>query len=133
MTNTEKVDDFFAMLEDHDVDFTGKNEHEDVPVLTYRWCRNETIAACSVEALVEAGEQSMQAMSLKRVVRHGHHLRGDSESGQRVQMTVLKSGRRSMYLLMTAGLPGTREKAKTLNAQLSEQIEALAGQSKQKP
>ncbi len=137
---TEDIDRFFAMTEDRDVDFVGSNEHPDVPVLTYRWCRNDPIADCSVEQLVDAGEQGMRRMGLKRVSRHEHHLRGDTATGQRVKMTVLKSGRRSMYLLMTAGMPGTREMAKEINAQLAKEINAqlakvieeLAGDSKGK-
>ena len=127
---TDDVDQFFAMVEDHDVDFVGSDEHSEVPVLTYRWCRNDPIAGCSVEQLVDAGEQGMRTIGLKRVVRHEHHLRGDTGTGQRVKMTVLKSGRRSMYLLMTAGMPGTREMAKELNAQLAKEIEELAGDLK---
>lgn len=126
MAKPEDIDRFFAMLEDHDVDFAGSNDHADVPVLTYRWCRNELVADCPVPTLIEAGEKSMQEMGLKRVVSQENHLRGDSETGQRVKMTVLRSDKRSMYLLMTAGLPGTREKAKEINAGLAKRIERLA-------
>ena len=125
---TEDIDRFFAMMEDRDVDFVGNNEHPDVPVLTYHWCRNDEIAACSVEQLVVAGEQSMHELGLQRVIRHEHHLRGDTETGQRVKMTVLRSGPRSMYLLMTAGMPGTRELAKAITARLATAIEKLAGE-----
>lgn len=128
--STEDIDHFFEMLEDRDVDFVGANEHPDVPVLTYRWCRKEVTAGCSVRELVDAGEQGMRKMGLKRVVRHEHHLRGDTETGQRVKMTVLKGARGSMFLVMTAGMPGTRNKAKEITAQLSELVVELSGNSK---
>ncbi|MDA0588662.1 MAG: hypothetical protein O2820_12435 [Planctomycetota bacterium] len=78
------------------------------------------------EKLVDAGEQAMRAMGLKRVDKSGHHLRGDTETGQRVKMTAIKGARGSMFLLMTAGMPGTREKAKQITSQLATQIETLA-------
>jgi hypothetical protein len=133
MTGTDEIDRFFAMIEDQDVDFVGNNDFPDVPVLTYRWCRNETVADCAVSTLVDAGEQSMKDAGLKRVVRERHHLRGDSDTGQRVKMTVVRSKLRTMYVLMTAGMPGTREKAKEINLQLAQRIERLVGEMQQKP
>ncbi len=123
MPSNEQLDQFFAMLEDHDVDFAEHGTHNDVPVLTYRWCRNESISSCSVRELVDICEQSMRGQGLKRVVREGHHLRGDTDTGQRVKMTVVRSGQRTMYLLMTAGMPGTRSEAKEINAKLAKRIE----------
>ncbi len=123
MTQAEQVDQFFALLEDEDVDFLGSNSHQDVPVLTYRWSKNEAVARCSLERLVQVGREVMEEAGMKRIVSREHHLRGDTDTGQRVKMTVLRSGGRAMYLLMTAGLPGTREKAKSINHDLAARIE----------
>tara|TARA_R110002072_G_scaffold302970_1_gene490476 strand:- start:10713 stop:11117 length:405 start_codon:yes stop_codon:yes gene_type:complete len=126
MIHTEEIDGFFALFEDHDVEFPGINDHHDVPVLVYRWCRNKAIADCSVDLLIEVGVKSMKALGLKRVVTHGHHLRGDTDTGQRVKMTVIRIGHHSMYLLMTAGLPGTRSEAKAVNTRLAQSIDRQA-------
>ena len=125
MTRTEEIDGFFALFEDQDVEFPGVNDHKDVPVLVYRWCRTKAVADCPVETLVEFGLKSMKTIGLKRVVMHGNHLRGDTETGQRVKMTIPRIGKHSMYLLMTAGMPGTRSEAKAVNARLAQSIEKL--------
>jgi hypothetical protein len=126
MTTTDEIDKFFETIEDHDIDFAGADDHTDVPVLTYRWCRNKIVARCPLQKLIEFGQKSMHDLGLKRVVCQGNHMRGDTSTGQRVKMTVLKNGQGSMYLLMTAGMPGTRDKARDINARLSKQIEQLA-------
>lgn len=128
MTRTEEIDGLFALFEGHDVEFPGINDHKDVPVLVYHWCRSKAVVACPVETLVDLGLKSMKALGLKRVVMHGHHLRGDTDTGQRVKMTVLKSGHHSMYLLMTAGMPGTRPEAKDVNARLAKCIDRLVAE-----
>ena len=125
MTRNDDIDKFFAMAEDQDFDFVGSNDHKDVPVVTYRWCRNDLVSGCPVRTIVEAGEKSMKEAGLKRVVCHDNHLRGDTNTGQRVKMTVLRSGQQSMYLLITAGMPGTRDEAKEINARLAKRIERL--------
>lgn len=125
MTQTEEIDGFFALFEDNEVEFPGINDHRDVPVLVYRWSHSKAIADCPTETLLEAGLNSMKDLGLKRVVSQGHHLRGDTNDGQRVKMTVLRIGRRSLYLLMTAGMPGTRREAKAVNAQLANRIDRL--------
>ena len=122
MTRSERVDEFFSLLEDEDVDFRGGQAHTDVPVLTYRWSKNDAIADASLERLMEVGELIMEEMGLRRVVSADHHLRGDTEN-QRVKMTVLKCGKRSMYLLMTAGMPGQRDEAKRLNQEIAQRLE----------
>jgi len=113
------------MVEDQDFDFVGSNDDRDVPVVTYRWCRNDAVAACPVQAIVKAGETSMKELGLRRVVCQENHLRGDTNTGQRVKMTVLRSGRQNMYLPITAGMPGTRVEAKQINAELAMRIEVL--------
>ena len=125
MTKHDDIDKFFALAEDQDFDFVGSNEHQDVPVVTYRWCRNDAVSGCLVRTIVEAGEKSMKEAGLMRVVCHDNHLRGDTNTGQRVKMTVLRSGQQSMYLLITAGMPGTRDEAKEINARLAKRIERL--------
>lgn len=132
MTQNDEIDDFFSMVVDDHVDFAGNNDHDDVPVLTYRWCRNSAVADCPVTTLVEIGRQSMVDAGLKRIVCEGHHLRGDTQTGQRVKMTVVRGSQRTMYLLMTAGLPGTRKFAKEATNQISRNIERLAAEGKEK-
>lgn len=125
MTQTEEIDGFFALFEDNEVEFPGINDHQDVPVLVYYWSHSKAIADCPIGTLLEAGLKSMRDLGLKRVVSQGHHLRGDTNDGQRVKMTVLRIGRRSLYLLMTAGMPGTRREAKAVNAKLANRIDRL--------
>ena len=131
MTKHDDLEQFFAMAEDQDFDFLRSNASPDVPVATYRWCRNDTVSGCPVRTIVEPGEKSMKEAGLKRVVCHDNHLRGDTNTGQRVKMTVLRSGQSSMYLLITAGMPGTRDEAKEINARLAQRIEQLAREWKE--
>ncbi len=84
-----------------------------------------------MQTLVDAGLKSMEELGLRNVVCQKHHLRGDTETGQRVKMTVVRSKLRTMYLLMTAGMPGTREQAKEINSKLARRIEQLAKVSSQ--
>ncbi len=122
MTQANHADQFFALLEDEDVDFLGANTHPDVPVLTYRWSKNDTVAQVPLNKLIEVAKLVMEELGLRRVVSEGHHLRGDT-ADQRVKMSVLSSSGHSMYILMTAGMPGEREKAQKVNRKIALRLE----------
>lgn len=121
-------DDCFALMGE-DVDFIGDIVRRDVPVLTYRWSRSGTVARTAPSELLQRGRDAMQRLGLIRIRWEGRHLRGDSAEGQRVKMTVLRRGKESMYMLMTAGMPGTRHQAKALNRQLANLLERPAQQA----
>lgn len=115
-------DDFFALIGE-DVDFIGDIVRADVPVLTYRWSNGEGISNVEPARLIQWGRDAMEDMGMTNLRWQGLHLRGDTDKGQRVKMTVLSSRGRSTYLLMTAGMPGTRKEAKEINRQIAERIE----------
>lgn len=120
MTNQ---DAFFTLLGDEDVDFLGDSVRPDVPVLTYRWSKSDAVAKLSLDDLLARGQAAMTEVGLTNLRTSGHHLRGDSDTGQRTKMTVLNADGRTMYMLMTAGMPGTRLQAKQINRQLAARIE----------
>ncbi|MDA1052418.1 MAG: hypothetical protein O3C40_18320 [Planctomycetota bacterium] len=122
------LDDCFALMGE-DVDFIGDIVHRDVPVLTYRWSKSEAIARTTPSELLRRGRDVMQRLGLTRIRSQGRHLRGDSTTGQRVKMTVMRCGKESMYMLMTAGMPGTRHQAQALNRQLASLLERPAQQA----
>ena len=126
MAESEDIDAFFSLTEDHDVDFAGVTTKSDVPVLSYSWSKNDVVAEASLSQLIQAGSEVMEDLGLKHIVRDGRHLRGDTKE-QRVKMTVLKSGKRSMFVIMTAGMPGTRKQTKELTRKLCHDITLLVG------
>jgi len=126
MTEAEDFDSFFSLTEDHDVDFTGHAEQDHVPVLSYSWSKGDVVAEASLSQLIQAGSEVMEDMGLKHIVRDGRHLRGDTDE-QRIKMTTLKSGKRSMFIVMTAGLPGTRKKTKELTRKFCHDLTMLVG------
>lgn len=115
-------EDLFALIGE-DVDFIGDIVRTDVPVLTYRWSNSDLIADVEPLTLLKWGRDAMDDLGLSNVRWQGLHLRGDSSTGQRTKMTVLSSRGESTYVLMTAGLPGTRKEAKEINRQIAEIIE----------
>jgi len=126
MSEIEDLDKFFSLTEDHDVDFAGHSADSQVPVLSYSWAKNAAIADATLGQLIQAGSEVMEDMGLKHIVRDGTHLRGDTGE-QRMKMTVLKCGKRSMFIVMTAGLPGTRMKTKELTRKFCHDVTLLAG------
>ncbi len=125
-------DDLFALIGE-DIDFIGDIVRADVPVLTYRWSNGEAVSNIAPTKLIEWGREAMEAMGMTNIRWQGLHLRSDSSTGQRIKMTVLSSRGRSTYLLMTAGMPGTRKEAKEINRQISERLESRALRSPKSP
>lgn len=121
-------DDLFALIGE-DVDFLGDIVRADVPVLAYRWSNSDSIADVAPATVVNWGRDAMDELGLTNIRWQGLHLRGDSAKGQRVKMTVLNLHGESTYVLMTAGMPGTRKEAKEINRQLAERIERRSHRS----
>lgn len=112
------LDDCFTLLGE-DADFIGDIVHPAVPVLTYRWSSSDEIACLSPSELLQRGRDAMQQTGLTNIRSEGRHLRGDTNQGQRVKMTVLSRGGESTYFLMTAGMPGMRREAKAINRRIA--------------
>jgi len=125
-------DDLFALIGE-DVDFIGDIVRADVPVLTYRWSNCEAISRVAPARLIQWGRDVMEEMGMNNIRWQGLHLRSDSPTGQRIKMTVLSSRGQSTYLLMTAGMPGTRKEAKEINRQIAERVERRARPSTEHP
>lgn len=121
-------DDLFALIGE-DVDFIGDIVRADVPVLTYRWSNSESISDVEPATVLEWGRDAMDELGLTNIRWQGLHLRSDSTTGQRVKMTVLNFHGESTYVLMTAGMPGTRKEAKEINRQIAERVDRRSRRS----
>lgn len=125
-------DDCFALMGEDD-DFLDEIVETGKPTLSCHWAGNRDIARMSPAELLRIGRNALEQLGVIHIRTHGRRVQGETQNGQRVELIVVRCGGRSACLLISAGMPGTKQQTRAINRRWAKLLKNHVARAATKP